>query len=107
MARRLGLRVPATLVLLSALLLAVGVGGASAQGQFHGVAFLKACEPNTSVGSPSTCPYQIQNNTDQGQDTLQVTGLTDVVHSAGGDVSSGNILGALQLVFSGPTVTCS
>src|SRR5262249_8826433 len=33
-------------------------------------------------------------------------GLVDVVHAASGDVNSGNILGALQLIFSSPTVTC-
>src|SRR5215475_3727543 len=89
-----------------AALLTFGVVGASAQGQFHGIAFTKGCANNTNIGSPYSCAYQILNVVDQGQDTLMVTGLTDVVHAASGDVNSGNILGALELVFSGPTVSC-
>src|SRR5690348_11550879 len=89
-----------------AALLTFGVVGASAQGQFHGIAFTKGCANSTAIGSPYSCAYQILNVVDQGQDTLMVSGVVDVVHSAGGDVNSGNILGALQLVFSGPTVIC-
>ena len=38
--------------------------------------------------------------------TLRVTGLSDVVHSAGGNVATGNILSTVQLVFGG-AVTCT
>jgi hypothetical protein len=72
---------------------AIVVGSASAQGQFHGIAFQKGCAPTTNVGDNYSCAYQILNLVDQGQDALRVTGLEDVVHSAGGDVPSGNILG--------------
>src|SRR5215475_6690434 len=89
-----------------AALLTFGVVGASAQGQFHGIAFTKGCANSTPIGQPYSCAYQILNVVDQGLDTLMINNVTDVVHSAGGDVSSGNILGALQLVFSGPTVSC-
>jgi hypothetical protein len=104
--RRFAVRRALVGVCAAAALLVLGVGTASAQ-QFHGIAFTKGCQPNTAIGAPYSCAYQILNVVDQGQDTLQVTGLVDVVHSAGGDVNSGNILGALQLVFSAPTVSCT
>src|SRR5262249_24113348 len=66
----------------------------------------KGCQGPTNIGQPYNCAYQILNVVDQGNDTLAVTGLVDVVHAASGDVNSGNILGSLQLVFSAPTVTC-
>src|SRR4029453_7392487 len=43
---------------------------------------------------------------DTAHDTLTFNSIVDVVHSAGGNVGSGNILGALELVFSGPAVSC-
>jgi hypothetical protein len=89
-----------------AALLVLGVGTASAQ-QFHGIAFTKGCQPNTAIGQPLMCAFQILNLVDGGQDTLQISNVTDVVNSAGGAVNSGNILGALQLVFSSPTVSCT
>jgi hypothetical protein len=89
-----------------AALLVLGVGTASAQ-QFHGIAFTKGCQPNTAIGQPLTCAFQILNLVDGGQDTLQISNVTDVVNSAGGAVNSGNILGSLQLVFSSPTVSCT
>src|SRR5262249_15148778 len=90
----------------AAALLVFSVGSASAQ-QFHGIAFTKGCAEPTSIGSPLNCAYQILNVVDAAQDTVMVNGLTDVVHASGGDVSSGNIFGALQLVFSSPAVTCA
>jgi hypothetical protein len=85
---------------------ALGVGTASAQNFFHGIAFTKGCESPANVNSAYLCSYQILNVADTAHDTLTVNGLSDQVHSFGGDVNSGNILGALQLIFSGPTVTC-
>jgi hypothetical protein len=92
-------------VCAAAALLVLWIGPAAAQ-QFHGIAFQKGCVPNTNVGSPYQCAYQILNLVDQGNDTLMVTGLTDTVHAAAGDTSSGNVLGSLQLIFSSPTVSC-
>ena len=84
----------------------LGVGGAQAQNAVHGIAFVKGCDSPTKIGDPYNCAYQIFNIVDTAPDTLRITGLSDVVHSAGGDVPSGNILGSLKLIFSGPTVTC-
>src|SRR5262249_42031650 len=88
------------------MLLTFGVGSASAQSLFHGIAFSKGCSSPVNVGSPYNCSYQILNVADTAHDTLTVNGLSDQVHAFSGDVNSGNILGALELVFSGPTVTC-
>src|SRR5262249_12863351 len=93
-------------VCAAAALLMLGVGGASAQNAFHGIAFTKGCDSPTSIGSPYNCSYQVLNVADTAHDTLMVSGLSDQVHAFSGDVNSGNILGALQLVFSGPTVVC-
>jgi hypothetical protein len=87
-------------------LLVFWVGSASAQ-QFHGIAFTKGCSPTTNIGAPMMCAFQMLNLVDGGQDTLQINDVEDVVNSAGGAVNSGNVLGSLQLVFSGPTVSCT
>lgn len=83
-----------------AALLVLGVS-AAAGAQFHGIAFVKGCSDPTNIGDPNVCAYQILNVIDTGHDTLVVTGLSDQVHAASGDVNSGNILGALQLTVSG------
>src|SRR4051794_8931678 len=103
MRSRVRARVLLGLVVLGVLTL--NVVGAQAQ-QFHGIAFAKACDSPTSVGAPYNCSYAILNVVDTGQDTVAVTGLTDQVHAASGDVNSGNILPALQLVFTGGA-TCT
>src|SRR5262245_60897035 len=81
--------------------LVAGVGSASAQNAFHGIGFVKGCDSPTKIGDPMSCSYSILNTVDTAQDALRITGLSDTVHSAGGDVNSGNILGALELVFNG------
>ena len=94
-------------VAVFSVLMLISIGGAQAQNAFHGIGFVKGCDSPTKVGDPYICSYQILNVVDTAHDTIKITGLTDVVHSAGGDVPSGNILPSLQLVFSGPTVTCT
>src|SRR3954451_14382565 len=86
-------------------LLGLGVGGAQAALGQHGIAFVKGCDSPTNIGDPYNCSYTILNVVDTVHDTLSVTGLSDQVHAASGDVNSGNILPALQLVFSG-AVNC-
>src|SRR5882757_8219609 len=86
-------------------LLAFGVVSASAQNAFHGIAFTKGCDSPVNIGDPYTCAYSILNVVDTAHDDLKITGLSDQVHAASGDVNSGNILSALELVFTGP-VTC-
>jgi len=86
-------------------LLTFGVVGAQAALGQHGIAFVKGCDSPTDIGASYNCSYTILNVVDTVHDTLSVTGLSDQVHAAGGDVNSGNILPALQLVFSGP-VNC-
>src|SRR3954467_4104565 len=90
-------------VVAGVLLLGVS-GGLSAD--FHGIAFVKGCDTPTKIGDPYNCAYSILNVVDTAHDTEQITGLSDVVHSAGGDVGSGDILPSLQLIFSG-AVTCT
>src|SRR5262249_58255063 len=82
-----------------------GVGSGQAS-DFHGIAFLKGCSSPVQVGSPYSWPGGILNIVATPHDTLRVTGLTDVVNTAGGPVSSGSILSATQLIFNGP-VTCT
>ena len=82
-----------------------GVSGALAD-DFHGIAFAKGCTSPVEIGDPYTCSLQILNVVDTAQDTLRVTGFSDVVHSAGGDVATGNILSTTGLVFNG-AVSCT
>src|SRR6266508_5928260 len=77
-----------------------GVSAALAD-DFHGIAFAKGCTSPVKVGDPYTCQVQILNVVDTAHDTLRVTGFSDVVHSAGGNVATGNILPTTGLVFSG------
>src|SRR4051812_21686617 len=92
---------------LAALAATLVFGATGALGaQFHGIAFQKGCEDPTNIGDPYSCGYQILNVADTGHDTLVVSGLSDQVHAASGDVNSGNILGALQLIATGGA-TCS
>ncbi|HXL44340.1 MAG TPA: hypothetical protein VN960_09815, partial [Gaiellaceae bacterium] len=58
------------------------------------------------IGDPYTCQLQILNLVDTAQDTLKVSGFSDVVHAAGGDVASGNLMPTTGLVFTG-AVSCT
>src|SRR5215208_3087930 len=73
---------------------------------FHGIAVAKQCTSPVKIGDPYTCQVQVLNVVDTAGDTLRVTGLSDVVHSAGGNVATGNILPSTGLVFTG-AVTCT
>src|SRR4051794_26099461 len=99
----LGLKTLAGLVAAVALLTFGVVGSQAALGQ-HGIAFVKGCDSPTNIGDPYNCSYTVLNVVDTVHDKLSVTGLSDQVHAAGGDVNSGNILPALQLIFSGAVV---
>src|SRR6186997_895048 len=91
---------------LRAVLLVFGVPGALAD-DFHGIAIAKQCTSPVKIGDPYTCQLQILNVVDiPANDTLRVTGFSDVVHSAGGNVATGNIMPTTGLVFSG-AVTCT
>ena len=83
--------------------LAFSVSAASAQIAVHGIGFIKGCDSPTNVGDPMNCSYGILNLPiiDTAHDTLRIFALSDQVHSAAGDVNSGNILGQLQLIFGG------
>ncbi|MFM7225204.1 MAG: beta strand repeat-containing protein [Actinomycetota bacterium] len=66
----------------------------------HGLAVVKGCDSPTTVGQKTKCYFGVYNN--QGDpDTLTITSLSDVVASAGGNVSSGNVLSLLDLVTAG------
>src|SRR4051794_5466643 len=74
-----------------------GIGYATAADPVnHGISFTKGCASPTNVGQPYSCSYTIRNNVDDASDTLTVNGLTDVVHSAGGDISSNNVFSQLR-----------
>ena len=83
-----------------------GVSGVMAADQ-HGIGFSKGCNGPTNIGSPYTCSYTITNNQDNpAHDTLTITSIVDVVHAAGGDVTSGNLLdltGATLVLSGGAT----
>src|SRR5262245_65868951 len=63
----------------------------------HGIGFTKGCQSPTKIGDPMLCSYTVRNALDEAEDTLTISGLTDTVHAAGGDVNSGNILGSVQI----------
>src|SRR3954447_8439491 len=99
------------LLAIGALVLAAsavfGVGFATAADPAnHGISVTKGCTSPTQIGAPYACTYSFRNNVDDAQDTLTVSGLTDVVHAAGGNVSSGNVFGSLKLVAVTGTPSC-
>jgi hypothetical protein len=67
----------------------------------HGIAFTKGCTSPTVVGDPYQCSYTVRNILDTAHDTLTIKGLVDTVHSSGGDVNSGNVIGAVQITVAG------
>ncbi len=73
---------------------------------FHGIGFGKGCESPTAIGAPYKCGYVVLNTVDTAHDTLRITSLVDVVHSAGGDVTSPNIISLVDIVSTGGA-TCS
>jgi len=60
----------------------------------HGIGFAKGCNGPVNAGDEYVCGFIIANTTqlDTAGDTLRVTSLVDVVHGAGGDVTSPNLL---------------
>src|SRR3954470_4036409 len=101
--KRLGVMLAATM--LVALTVAPGITLAAPDVQ-HGIGFTKGCTSPTKVGDPYSCSYTVRNVLDEAQDTLTITSLVDIVHSAGGDVNSGNIMGAVQITVA-DGATCS
>jgi len=85
------------LALMCALSIAmVGATAGWAADVQHGISFTKGCASPTHIGQPYSCSYSVRNNVDEAQDTLTMTGLADTVHSAGGDVGSGNVMTSLK-----------
>ena len=70
-------------------------GSATALDVVHNVGFTKTCAISTNIGDSYQCSYLVQNSIDEAHDTLTVNGLVDVVHSAGGDQTSGNVFGLI------------
>jgi uncharacterized repeat protein (TIGR01451 family) len=79
------------------LLVAVCAPAASSADVNHGILFTKGCNGSTPIGQPYSCTYTVQNFVDDAGDTLSFDGLTDTVHAAGGNVSSGNVFSQLRL----------
>src|SRR4051812_49859728 len=92
--KRLAVSFAATM--LVALTVAPGITLAAPDVQ-HGIGFTKGCTSPTKVGDPYACSYTVRNILDEAEDTLSIDSLIDTVHSAGGDVDSGNIIGSVQI----------
>jgi hypothetical protein len=73
----------------------------------HGIGFTKGCDSPVSVGAQYTCSFGVSNSLDQAHDTLTIVSISDVVHAAAGDVSSGNFLSSAKLDNGGTSATCS
>jgi hypothetical protein len=58
------------------------------------------------VGQPYSCSYTVRNNIDEAQDTLTISGLTDTVHAAAGNVVSSTVLDDAPVTPSGGA-TCT
>src|SRR3954452_5029169 len=86
-----------TIVFGAVLLALLCTGSASALDVVHDIGFTKTCASATDIGDPYSCSYVVQNNLDAAHDTLTVSGLVDVVHSAGGDTSSGNVFSVIAI----------
>ena len=86
-----------TIVFGVVLLALLCTGSASALDVVHGIGFTKTCASMTNIGDPYECSYVVQNTIDAAHDTLTVNGLVDVVHSAGGDQSSGNVFSLFKI----------
>jgi hypothetical protein len=89
--RRRGVTALLTLAATLSLGLVLAVQSASAA-DFHGIAFTKGCQTPVNVGDPYECGYQILNVVDSAHDTLTISSIVDTVNSAGGAVTSGNLL---------------
>src|SRR5262249_12929109 len=73
---------------------------------FEGITFQKDVVSPAAVGSPYQVAYLWQNNTGT-HNTLKVTGVTDSIASAGGNVPSGQELPGLSLIFDIGTPVCT
>jgi len=87
----------ATFVFAALLFALLVPGAASALDVVHDIGFTKTCVSQTNIGDQYQCSYLVQNNLDEAQDTLTVNGLVDVVHSATGAVSSGNVFSSIKI----------
>jgi hypothetical protein len=82
-----------------AALFAMSVTGSALAAAQHGISFTKGCDSPSVVGGQYSCSWSVHNDTDTAQDTLTFNSLIDTVHSAGGDVGSGNIFSQQQWVI--------
>ncbi|MDP9334422.1 MAG: Ig-like domain-containing protein [Actinomycetota bacterium] len=94
----------AVVVLIGA---AVAISAGAVGDVEHGIAFTKGCTSPINVGDQYRCTYTAQNILDEAHDTLTIDSLVDVVHAAGGDVNSGELLGVVKLDNGGTAATCS
>ena len=97
-----------TAALATAALIALAVAPAAvlADDVQHGIGLTKGCASPVKIGDPYTCAYSVRNILDEAQDTLTINSLVDVVHAAGGDVNSGNIIGSVRINADGGA-TCT
>jgi hypothetical protein len=94
-------------VLATIALLTVMLAPSVAVAALHGAAATKQTTSPVKVGDPYTSRSQFLNVVDEGEDTLRVTGLSDVVFASGGNDSSGDILAGTKLFFDDTLVTCT
>src|SRR5215471_9495950 len=86
--------------------LIVSSGASSQPAPQHGIGLTKGCTSPTKVGDPYSCTFTVRNVLDEAQDTLTISGLTDTVHSAGGNVVFSTVLDSAPVVPSGGA-TCT
>ena len=90
------------LLILFAMVVTFGLAGESVADLFHGLTTQKGTNPSTlAIGQNYHTTFRIKNDADDSNDTVVVTSLIDVIHSAGGYVSSGEIIGKVIWTFSG------
>jgi len=61
----------------------------------------------TQIYGPYTCTYTIRNNSDDFGDTMRAFSVVEVVQSASGPPSSGNIFSSPKWVAVDGTATCT
>src|SRR6266850_2534047 len=91
---------PAIILLMSA-----AFSNISYSQDFHGAAILKNPvgpdgTANAHVGDPITATITVMNLDDFG-DTVTITNILDIIHHAGGDVPTGNLLLAPNTITRG------
>jgi|GEM_PF-5421632 len=68
---------------------------------WHGINMQWNCPQSIQGGQALGCGIKVSNNIDTAHDTIEITSAVFVVKSAGGDISSGNLLPTITLKLNG------